>query len=284
MRTKVTLVIIVLSALFAGIWFFSSQFNQDKSSDGERPINDDEEIADIIVTSPKEGETVSFPLLIEGKAKGTWFFEASFPIRILGENGKIKADLYAQAQGDWMTEDFVPFHAEVTSMDFFDGEDGTIILSRDNPSGLPDGSKSHYVFFRFPNPSDYERRFVYWQDASAIDEGGDCTSVKPSIRLIQKDTNQIEEVLSGLVAGTSAQETLSGYTTSIPKETELIEINQEDGTLTIEFNEALDQGIAGSCLVRSIRAQIEKTASQFDGVDKVKLVIGERMDDEVLQP
>ena len=53
-------------------------------------------------------------------------------------DGLIIAEGIAQAKREWMTEDFVPF--EVT-LDFIKpdyGKRGTLILKKDNPSGLPE--------------------------------------------------------------------------------------------------------------------------------------------------
>jgi hypothetical protein len=47
----------------------------------------------------------------------------------------------AQAQGDWMTEDFVPFKADIKVPDTFGGN-ATLILTKDNPSGLPEHDAS----------------------------------------------------------------------------------------------------------------------------------------------
>src|ERR1035437_886872 len=63
----------------------------------------------------KAGDTVGSPLEINGEARGTWYFEASFPVKIYDSNGKLLGSVPAQAQSDWMTENFVPFKA---SLDF----------------------------------------------------------------------------------------------------------------------------------------------------------------------
>jgi hypothetical protein len=91
----------------------------------------------IKITEPKANQAISSPVTIKGEARGTWFFEASFPARLVDSNGKILAQEPAQAKGEWMTEDFVPF--EVT-LSFSDPEttSGTLILQKDNPSGLPE--------------------------------------------------------------------------------------------------------------------------------------------------
>lgn len=96
---------------------------------------------DIRVTSPQPGESVSSPIRITGEARGYWFFEASFPVTIVDWDGIILAEGIATADGDWMTESFVPFTAEVEysepSVPDFNTR-GAIILKKDNPSGLPE--------------------------------------------------------------------------------------------------------------------------------------------------
>lgn len=89
----------------------------------------------IKVTSPKSGDTISSPLVVTGEARGTWFFEASFPVRLLDAEGKEIAVIPAQAQGEWMTEEFMPFKA-VLEFENTSGA-GTLVLHKDNPSGLP---------------------------------------------------------------------------------------------------------------------------------------------------
>lgn len=92
----------------------------------------------IKVAFPKPDEKISSPLVIKGEARGTYFFEASFPVVLTNWDGLIIAEGIAQAQGEWMTEDFVPFIAtlEFTKPDY--GERGFLILKKDNPSGLPE--------------------------------------------------------------------------------------------------------------------------------------------------
>lgn len=105
--------------------------------------------ADMIqVTSPGAGAIVTSPLTITGQAKGGWYFEASFPVRLLDGNGNQIAIAPAQAQGDWMTEDFVPFSVTLTFTKPATPT-GTLILQKDNPSGEPqfDGSISIPVNF-----------------------------------------------------------------------------------------------------------------------------------------
>ncbi|MHB8652054.1 MAG: Gmad2 immunoglobulin-like domain-containing protein [Minisyncoccota bacterium] len=75
------------------------------------------------------------PLVVLGEARGTWYFEASFPVLLLDGNGVEIAHAPAQAQGDWMTEGIVPFKAVLT-FKMPTTTDGTLVLKKDNPSGI----------------------------------------------------------------------------------------------------------------------------------------------------
>lgn len=94
----------------------------------------------IVLTSPRAGEKISSPVTLTGKARGYWFFEGSFPVTVVNWDGLIIGEGYATAQGEWMTEEFVPFTASVNFT--FDPNtpynSGAIILKKDNPSGLPE--------------------------------------------------------------------------------------------------------------------------------------------------
>lgn len=98
-------------------------------------------VDDIVVISPQPGTEISGGVLtIAGSARGNWYFEASFPVEIVAENGITLAQFPIQAQGDWMTTDFVPFTEEVALGDY-EGK-VTVILHKDNPSGLPEHDAS----------------------------------------------------------------------------------------------------------------------------------------------
>lgn len=72
-----------------------------------------------------------------GEARGTWYFEASFPIEVLDSSGNLLATGIAQAQSDWMTEELVPFEARIVTPASYTGP-ATLVLKKDNPSGLPE--------------------------------------------------------------------------------------------------------------------------------------------------
>jgi hypothetical protein len=106
----------------------------------EQPGNTNPYPDQIMVDSLSSNAKITSPLTITGKAKG-WYFEASFPINILDQNGKVIGQAPAQAQSDWMTSDWVPFKAVVTFTSPGAGKKGIVRLSNDNPSGLPENDK-----------------------------------------------------------------------------------------------------------------------------------------------
>ncbi len=95
----------------------------------------------IKVFKPQAQQIITSPVQIVGEAKGYWFFEASFPVKLLDSEGNELAQGIAQANplagGDWLTEDFVPFVATLTFTQPV-ADSGTLILQNNNPSGLPE--------------------------------------------------------------------------------------------------------------------------------------------------
>ncbi|MFH0840613.1 MAG: Gmad2 immunoglobulin-like domain-containing protein [bacterium] len=100
--------------------------------------------------TPLPNSYLSSPLIVKGEARGNWFFEASFPVILVNWDGLIIAEGLAQAQGDWMTEDFVPFKAVLTFEKPDYKDNGALILKKDNPSGLPqhDDALEIPIFFK----------------------------------------------------------------------------------------------------------------------------------------
>jgi hypothetical protein len=95
----------------------------------------------ISVGTPAVGAKIASPVTITGTARGTWYFEASFPIEIHDAQDKVIGQGHGEAQGDWMTEDFVPFTASVSFSAQPSGTTGMIVLKNDNPSGDPSRDK-----------------------------------------------------------------------------------------------------------------------------------------------
>ncbi len=105
--------------------------------------------AEVIINSPQPGEVISSPLVISGLAKGSWFFEATLPIKLLDDKGQTITATFAQAESDWMTSDLVPFKA---LLDFkTKATSGYLLIAKDNPSGLAEHDASVRISVNFLN-------------------------------------------------------------------------------------------------------------------------------------
>lgn len=91
----------------------------------------------IYVTLPDANIASGSPLKITGRAPGNWFFEASAPVTLTNWDGLIIGEKYIQAQGEWMTTDYVPFEGEITFTEGNLYNRGFLIFKKDNPSGEP---------------------------------------------------------------------------------------------------------------------------------------------------
>lgn len=139
-------VIIFLRDSFSDIFF-----NEKENLKPSLTITYSNATADIItVELPFPGAVTGKQFSVIGKARGYWFFEASFPIQVLDKDGKLLTQGFAQAKDEWMTTDFVPFKADITIPETYTGP-ATLVLKKDNPSGLSE----HDAFISFPFTIEY---------------------------------------------------------------------------------------------------------------------------------
>ncbi len=89
---------------------------------------------DIFVTSPSPGDSVTTTIIAQGYARGSWYFEGVFPVDVENANGTIVGTGQGKAGGEWTTNNFVPFTAEVSLKALYNGP-ATLVLKKDNPSG-----------------------------------------------------------------------------------------------------------------------------------------------------
>lgn len=93
---------------------------------------------DIVIDSPVSGGVISSGTVhVSGRARGTWYFEASAPFEIQDNNKKVLATSHVNAQGDWMTTNIVPFTGDITFTVPQGVTSGFVVFKNDNPSGDP---------------------------------------------------------------------------------------------------------------------------------------------------
>ncbi len=104
----------------------------------------------IKVFSPTANASVASPLVVKGEAKGNWYFEASFPVRLYdANNAEVPlTPSYIMTTEEWMTTEFVPFEATLTFTKPTTPT-GTLVLEKDNPSGLPEFDASISIPIKF---------------------------------------------------------------------------------------------------------------------------------------
>lgn len=105
-------------------------------------IGNELELSDeILISIPRPNQKITSPLKIEGKARGTWFFEANFSGELFDANKKSLGVVILTAQTEWMTEDFVPFEGKL-EFQTPKTDKGELIIRNANPSGLPENEKT----------------------------------------------------------------------------------------------------------------------------------------------
>jgi hypothetical protein len=129
-------VVIIVAALAVYFLLPASSVN---APTGGTPAGQNPSRGDLIfVTSLRANEKVSSPIFLKGEARGYWYFEASFPYQLKNEAGEVLAEGPVQAEGEWMTTDYVPFSLTINFPAQASGSKGTLTLMKDNPSGLPE--------------------------------------------------------------------------------------------------------------------------------------------------
>ncbi len=107
-----------------------------------KSIQSSNDTADVVVISPIKNSVISSPVAIAGRARGSWFFEGSFPVVLKDAYGTVLAESHVTAQGEWMTQDYVSFVGTLQYQKQIPDAKGVLIFIKDNPSGLPENDES----------------------------------------------------------------------------------------------------------------------------------------------
>lgn len=236
----------------------------------------------IFVDNPKANETIQSSYVVSGQARGSWFFEASFPIKLLDKNGRIIAQAIAQAKGDWMTENFVPFEA---NLEFFvdNDQEATLVLQKDNPSGLPENNAKIEIPI-FLKASKIVTLYYYNSKLDKDNLGNILCSRQGLVevkRQIPITNTPIQDTIKLLISGNlTEEEKVQGIDTEYPLSGFLLSAaSLKNGVLTLSFNDSQNKTSGGACRAGILWFQIEATAKQFTGVDRVKF-----LPEELFQP
>lgn len=254
--------------------------NGGNQTDGQQPQTE----SPVVLMSVLEGAEIKSPVSLAGLARGVWFFEASFPVELRDANGRLLAIGPVQAQGEWMTENFVPFIGQL-AFDPPETDTGVLIFKKDNPSGDPQFDDSFSINVRFA-PTEKMTVAVFFGNsllAANSNAENDCQAVYRAYRTINKTAAVAQAALSELLSGPTAAEKQAGFFTSINYGVKLQKITIENQIAYADFSADLEYQVGGSCRVLAIRTQIAETLKQFPAVKNVIISINGRTED-VLQP
>jgi len=275
MNRDIFIVIVIISVIvFAGALFLMEEAEEEKT----------EEEKDIIVFSPQSNQKIKSPLKIEGKARGTWFFEATFPVKLLDEEGKEVVISYVQTTDDWMTEDFVIFEGDLV-FGIPKTKSGILRFLSANPSGLPEHQKVFEVPVQFEKVLTREVLLYYYNPENDRDETGNIKCSRDGLVALEREIpisqTPIQDTINLLLEGKlTEEEKFQGITTEYPLGSlKLLGANLEDGVLTLEFEDPLNKTSGGACRVGVLWFQIEATAKQFEEVEGVYF-----LPEELFQP
>jgi hypothetical protein len=246
-----------------------------------KPTIANSSLEDLIqVTNPLPNDEIISPVVIEGKARGSWFFEASFPVMLADSSGKIIARGTAAAKSGWMTEDFVPFSAKLDFTPDY-GNSGTVIIHNDNPSNLPQNTRELKIPVVFAQAGDMTVQAFFCNSSLDPDFKGEKTFAIR--RVVPKRQAVAKAALEELLKGPTEEEKASGYFTCINPDVKIQKLLINSGVARVDFDKQIEFQVGGSARVSAIRSQITQTLRQFPTVEKVIISVDGRTQD-ILQP
>ncbi|TAK95837.1 hypothetical protein EPO05_02995 [Patescibacteria group bacterium] len=166
----------------------------------------------LIVSSPGIGAAISSPVVVTGRARGTWFFEGSFPVEVHDSNGKLIGSAPAQfvpksAEDTWMTTEFVDFRGEVKFSQPTTSE-GYLLFKKDNPSDNRALDESFKLPVKFGKADDvsawktyrnkkYGFEFIYPAGWEAPEIKSPCCGMRFESAVAFRKSRTLEENSSG---------------------------------------------------------------------------------------
>ena len=236
----------------------------------------------------KEGDTVEVGFKVEGSVTGSWYKEGVFPVRVINNTTKeVVITNIARADGEWMTEDYVPFSFVIDA----DITEETPFILRFDKANLSELSDNYDYASLSVNLKPYklvtEEEIadvkVFFPNSKLNPDVKDCKLVYPVTRSIPKTETIEKATLNELIKGLTQEDKDDGYFTYINNEVKVLDFSIENNILRVNFSKELDEEVSGSCMVDTIKAQIEETLKQFDTIDSVIISI-EGKTEGILQP
>lgn len=222
----------------------------------------------IIVDKPVSNDTVNESFTVQGRAR---VFENQFSIRV-SSNGQPVYQIAATSSAPDAGQ-FGEFSYQVNlDSSKIQGTSTVILDVYDNSA--KDGSEIDRVSIPLQFQSGNTVPIKVFFNNSKMDNGNTCASVYSLTRNVPRTPYIGRAALGQLVQGPTDDEKTQGFFTSINSGTELRSLSIDaSSTAHADFNEVLEQGVAGSCKISAIRNQITQTLLQFPGIHNVVISV-----------
>lgn len=292
-RYIVLIVFLILIAILIPLFFiFKDQiiealpiFNNGGQTEEKKEVTKTAEGLEYEMVKPLPNDELDCDFDIEGSISSSWFFEGVAPVKLFNSNGVEILSFNITVDGEWTQEGTVTFKASVECTEKCDGG-AKLVFYKSNESDLPENDDSFEIPVSFKTLCDNESVMIvkaYFGSTVKDPNAEDCTKVYAVNRKIIKTEAVGRASLLELLEGTTNTEEDAGFFTSIPEGVKLNSLKILNGTAYADFDNKLQEGVGGTCLIDRIRAQITQTLKQFPTVSKVVISIdGES--EAILQP
>lgn len=231
----------------------------------------------ITMESPKAGDHLGLPFSISGQART---FENNVSIRVKDNQDNVIFEGFTTAQSPDIGL-FGPYKKDITYL--YQKPASQDVFVEAFEYSAKDGSVINLVSTPVKLNTDETRVIKVFYSNNNLDPQASCNRVFPVERIVSKSGSLIENTLKALLGEMNRADVEKGYDTNLNYGVFVRQWSLKDGVARVDFNNALEQGVGGSCKVAAIRAQITETLKQFPTVQEVIISIDGRTED-ILQP
>jgi hypothetical protein len=225
----------------------------------------------IQVSFPQPGEEVGGKINVTGIAKGTWYFEGEFPIDLVDLEGKRLSSASAMAEGEWMTEKFVPFSASL-KYETSDTISAKLILRRNNPSDILEQNISIEIpVTLLPEITSTK---VFFGSRHLSPGIPNCDQVFSVARSGHNSMAYSHQTLEELFLGPTDEEKKLGYYTAIPLGVRIQSFDPSSRIAQIDLSrELLEMDVDVACRRIIMKNQIVRTIKESSSAEDVIITV-----------
>ncbi|MDD4287262.1 MAG: GerMN domain-containing protein [Candidatus Peribacteraceae bacterium] len=230
------------------------------------------------IVEPRSDQAIALPLVVEGDVR----IGSGTTARLLLTD----RDEFALAEDriplpKALSGQIVPFSASVSFPRPL-GTGGTLTVSLFTQKGKL-LEQAVVIPVRFPPIASVEIK-AFFGNTERDPKTMYCDVSYPVARRVSVSEDLLAASLRELISGPGILEQRQGFFSVLPDGLIVRSLKDDDGNVTVTFNKALVEGVAGSCRVAAIRSQIERTLRQFPFVKEVTIAVEGMSDAEILQP